>query len=122
MSDQLPDGTHLAYSINHESRWWRQIPTQARPNNGRPSIQVCASAEGNGGGVAWEFAVVEHDLGKTIPALKLGIFDDAWAAFADIPGFFASLADGDEMLTLDDVVAILKALGAVDETDRGEPR
>jgi hypothetical protein len=114
-TNALPEGTHLAYTIYHETSWWRGLPENARPNDGRPTIQVAASAKGAGGGVAWEFAVVE----MTQTTLYLEVFDDAWQAFAQIPAFFESLPDCD---TLDAVQALLDLLGAVDETERGVTR
>jgi hypothetical protein len=106
-----PD-TYLAYTVYHETYWWSQItPVESRPNEGRPCVQIhCAS---RGGGVKWEFGVVEHDLYR--PALKLGIFDEGWEAFRVLRPFFDGLAD---VHSLDGVRALLDSLGAVDETER----
>ena len=112
----MPDGTHLAYTIYHETKWWGNRDLGHRPNDGKPCVQIAASAKGQGGGVEWEFGVVEHDFGHR-PALKLGIFDEGWEAFTCMAPFFAALADG-SVKTLDDVVGLLDELGAVDETER----
>jgi hypothetical protein len=115
----MPKGTHLAYTVYHETHWWRGSlrlsGRQSLPNEGQPCIQVAASAKGQGGGVRWEFSVVEVDLGQK--ALRLDIFDEGWEAFALMPAFFAGLAAGG-VETLDDVRELLDSLGAVDETER----
>jgi hypothetical protein len=115
---RMPEGTHLAYTIYHETHWWRTLSTlngpSAVPNDGRPCIQVSASAKGQGGGVKWEFSIVEHDLDAGKP-LRLEIFDEGWEAFTLMAPFFTRLADVD---TLDGVRELLDELGAVDETER----
>lgn len=107
----LPGGMHLAY-VDCRHAWYYRIPGVVDV----PGIAISASADVGGGG-AWGFAVEEVDAGG--PALRLRIFHDAFAAFAQIPGFFAALAAGAR--TLDDVVAILRDLGAADETPRQRP-
>jgi hypothetical protein len=114
---RMPEGTHLAYSIFHESEWWPKLCVHNRPNEGRRSINILASA--TGGGCQWEFAVVEFELSSL--ALHLEMFADSWQAFEAIPEFFAALASG-EVNDLSAVVSVLDGLGAVDETDRGEVR
>jgi hypothetical protein len=110
---ELPGGTHLAYYVYHESQWWSQLSDELRPNGGRRCVQVAASARGRGGGVRWEFSVVEvPDIG-----LKLSIFDDTWPAFQEIADFFRDLAV-DRPSTLAEVVTLLERIGAVDETER----
>lgn len=107
----MPDDCHLAYIVSHEA-WYAQTPGVID----RPSISVSASS--SGGGVAWEFTVEEYDHGNTHP-IRVGMFSDAFDAFAQIPEFFTRLTDGAE--TLDDVRAILDSIGARDETERREP-
>jgi hypothetical protein len=111
---QLPDDTHLAYVVSHEA--WYGTRDIVR----RPQINVAASAHGSGGGVRWEFTVEEVDLGSHGKPIRLKIFDDAFAAFAEIPEFFASLNE-DGAGALDDVRHLLDSLGAVDETERKSP-
>lgn len=108
----LPDDTHLAYTVRHETYYAGTLP-------GEPEVIVMASAKGSGGGVAWEFGVTDgaSRIGR---GLELRMWDDAWAAFAQLPDFFAALAAG-EVASLDDVRALLDRLGAVDETDRVSP-
>lgn len=107
----LPEDTHLAYVVSHEA-WYAQTPGVID----HPEINISASAEGNGGGVAWEFTVEEVDLGSHGPAIRAKVFDDAFAAYTQLPEFFARLAGG--ITTLKQVQALLDDLGAVDETDR----
>ena len=108
----LPGDTHLAYCDRREA-WY------ARPGE-RPEINISASAKGSGGGVAWEFGVAEYELGAGRPSIRLRMFDDAFAAFGQIPGFFAALTER-EVASLDDVIELLRDMGAADETARENP-
>jgi len=111
----LPEGTHLAYTVWHEA-WYAQAVEQAHE---RPNLMVAASAKGNGGGVAWEFQVSQYELGGKAVTRVL-MFDDAYAALVQVPEFFAALAEY-QPPTLDDVQEILHQFGAVDETERESP-
>lgn len=111
----LPEDTHLAYTVWHEA-WYADLN---RIPGEEPHLMVAASAEGSGGGVAWEFQIDGYQLGRE-PVTRVKMFDDAYAAFAQMPEFFAVLAEQTPQ-TLDDVRAILDALGAVDETPRVSP-
>jgi hypothetical protein len=114
---QLPEGTHLAYTVFHES-WYAEVPGTVR----EPSIGIAASAEGAGGGVAWEFAVEEAsftDKSGQHP-ISVRLFDDAFVAIAQIPEFFAALATG-SVTSLRAVCDLLDGMGAVDETKREDP-
>jgi hypothetical protein len=103
----LPEGTHLAYAV-----------FQSRPGSGS-SVGIAASAEGAGGPPAWEFRVEEATFtdssGRRPICVRL--FDDAFAALAQIPEFFAALADGSAK-DLQAVRDLLDRMGAVDETQR----
>lgn len=110
---RMPAGTHLAYHLPHEARYWRANRDRYQD---RRQVGVTASAQGQGGGAAWEFYLVEYLLGGK-PALRLKMFADSWSALAEIAPFFADLAAG-SVKTLDDVVRLLNELGAVDETER----
>lgn len=110
----LPEDTHLAYTVSHEA-WYARHPGIVD----QPQIMVAASAQGSGGGVGWEFSVSEHDFDRTRP-ISIRLFDDAFAAFTQIPEFFAAVA-AEGTGTLDGVRALLDRLGAVDETDREDP-
>ena len=108
----LPEDTHLAYTVSHEA-WYASTPGIVSG----PEIGIAASGEGSGGGVAWEFAVEEVDLGSHGKVIRLRIFDDAFAAYSQIPEFFAAL-DSEKIGSLDEVRDLLDRLGAVDETKR----
>lgn len=108
---ELPDDTHLAYTVAHEAWYWR--------GDENDYVMIAASAKGSGGGVAWEFQVEEMELGGK-QVIRVKVFDDAFAAFADVPGLFAALADG-RAGTLVTVREVLDDLGAVDETERKSP-
>lgn len=106
----LPEDTRLAYIVSHES-WYARYPGIV----GAPEISISASVPGDGS--AWNFSIEEKDFGSHGTAICLKIFEDAFAAFADIPEFFAALA-ADGVTTLDGVRKLLDSLGAVDETKR----
>ena len=112
-SNALPEDTHLAYVVTHEAWYANALPDRC------PEINVMAAAEG--GGVAWEFTVEEVDLGSSGPAIRVKVFDDAFAAFAQIPQFFAVLAS-EGVASLRDVRATLDGMGAADETERRNSR
>ena len=108
--DELPDGTHLTYVIGHEMWYARQsVPAS------QPEIYISGSCERTG--VSWGFSVKETDLGEHGTAICLEIFEDAFAAFTAIPGFFATLAE-DEVDSLAEVREQLNRSGAGDETKR----
>src|SRR5437879_2598105 len=110
---ELPGDTHLAYVVTHEAWYANALPDR------HPEISVLASAEG--GGCAWEFMVEEVDLSPSGPAIRVKVFDDAFAVFAQMPEFFAALA-AEKTDALDGVREILDRLGAVDETERRSSR
>ena len=99
----LTDGATLTYTVSHEA-WYSRVVE-------RPEIVVS--------GPGWEFVVTEHDHGDRNP-IRVGVFEDAFAAFAQIPEFFAALAE-QQPGTLTGVRAILDEMGATDETPRVSP-
>jgi hypothetical protein len=106
----MPEDCHLAYVVSHEA-WYARQPGIVDQRH----IMVMASS--SGGGCAWEFSVTEHDFGSHGRAIKVGVFDDAFAAFAQIPEFYAALV-AEKVETLDETRALLDRMGAVDETER----
>lgn len=104
----LPEDTYLTYIVNHEA-WYHK--------DDKRSLNIVASALG--GGCAWEFEVTEHML-SLIPAIRLEVFEDAFAAFTQVPELFARLAEL-EGAGLEDVITILDDLGAQDKTSRRSP-
>ncbi|MEU6725536.1 hypothetical protein ABZ917_17655 [Nonomuraea wenchangensis] len=106
---KIPEDCRFAYVVSHKA-WYCDVIDA-------PSVTVCASALG--GGVAWEFAIKEVELGGS-PVIRAGVFNDAFAAFEQIPEFFATLGE-ERPSTLDAVVEILGRLGAVDETEYVRP-
>ena len=107
---QLPEDCRLAYIVSHEAWYARAMPDR------QPEMSVMASAEG--GGCAWEFAVREAGFeNRGQHPISVTLFDDAFAAFAQIPEFFAALA-AEEVTALGGVRTLLANMGAADETDR----
>jgi hypothetical protein len=111
---QLPEDCRLAYIVSHEA-WFARTPGIVD----RPEISVCASANDGRGG-EWSFGISEVDFGSHGQAIELKVFDDAFAAFAQIPEFFAALA-AENITELAGVRALLDRLGAVDQTERRTP-
>lgn len=101
----LPEGTHLVYMDNRRNQGHRRevIEVMLRPIGGG----TWATSE-------WKFGVEEYDLFGTNP-ICVEVFDDAFAAFTQIPEFFTSLAT-ENITTLDALEALLLRLGAADET------
>lgn len=96
---EIPEGTHLAYTVDTDPEFGID-----------PAVIVHAQSDDRCG-VDWEFQVIQPPE----PWLRLSMFNDSWSAFAVLAPFFAALASG-EVRTLDDVVKLLRTLGAVDET------
>jgi hypothetical protein len=108
----LPEDTRLAYIVWDEA-WWSRVPGQPADH---PHLMV--QVVSRDGVVAWEFQVDGYGLSG--PVTRVTMFQDAYAAFAQIPEFFEMLA-GQQPVTLTEVRDILHALGAVDETPRTSP-
>lgn len=107
----LPEGAHLAYSVLAEA-WY----AEACMANGRhPEIHIMAAHPE--GGVSWEFCAEQYVFGPDNQAVELRIFENAFAAFIQMPEFFL-LMEQHRPTTLRGVRDILDGLGAVDETKR----
>jgi hypothetical protein len=110
---QLPEGTHLAYTVAHETWYWANSSLPTDPLH----VRVEARYGDENRGVAWSFPIEELSYG-----LRLGITDENWGALRDIPEFFTLLAELDvSVATLDQVRVLLDGLGAVDATVRARP-
>jgi len=109
----VPDDARFAYIVRHEAYYWSAI----KGFDDRHSLMVQAAA--NDGGVYWEFQVDEYPE-INCGAIRVCVFGDAFAAYAQIPGFFASLV-AERPSSLDELRTILDRLGAVDLTDRTDP-
>lgn len=98
------------YIVSHEAWYAAVLDDKTRGIDIRK-----ASAEG--GGVYWEFGIRWIPLfGRECP--KVSIFDDAWAAFREIPEFFSGLYDMGENAQPDAVTALLDRCGFIDVTER----
>ncbi|MEU7002570.1 hypothetical protein [Nonomuraea sp. NPDC046570] len=95
----LPAGTHLAYR--------RRVPNMVHVMATRPD-----------GSHAWQFTIADESDGSFGESLAVKVTWEAYAAFTQIPDFFAALASRRPMF-LDEVEMILKTLGAVKEIPKG---
>jgi len=109
----LPADCFLAYYV-HDEAWYAEPLRRAGafPNQ-FPTLMVCAQSEG--GGVVWEFAVTQRDLGG--PCTRVEMFSDAYDALTQIPEFFTEMV-ADKPSTLTEVRSLLDGLGARDVTQR----
>ncbi|MEV2239564.1 hypothetical protein [Micromonospora sp. NPDC049891] len=108
-------GYTYTYIVAEEAYWWHA----RRKADPRPTLMVAKAADG--GGVAWEFAVVHKQFTVVDEAtIQVRVFNDGFAAFTEMPPFFAALAE-QKPATLDGVRAILDGLGVVDATERTDP-
>lgn len=114
----LPDGTHLAYVVRDEAKWWRQLEEAGSPIDRHRGIDILASYKDNGGGVAWELAVTDREIPAAEDALFVDVDCESWRAFTDLREFFDWLAKPGQPLTLLDIRQWLDRHGAVDETSR----
>lgn len=104
------DGRVRGYIVSHEA--WYSGHRALKDNN--PEIMVHGGRDGE---TDWEFGIRLH----RISAIRVEVFADAFAAFADEPALFAALAE-ERPDTLEQVVEILDRLGFTDHTLRTNPR
>jgi hypothetical protein len=102
----LPSGTRLTYVINRKN--WHLDLLGGFPLP--PQITVALVADGTG--TVWEFAVFGHDDGTDAKSIKVIVPSSAFAAFTQIPEFFAALATGSNIATLDMATSLLCRIGA----------
>jgi hypothetical protein len=109
----LPEDCRLTYTVVHEAWYWCVTHMDEEP-------QLNIHASSNGGGVAWEFNIAEAALPGRPLVMKL--FSETWPAFAQMPEFFAGLAEMGDGASLVDVRDFLVELGADDVTERERVR
>lgn len=109
---KLPRDAHLAYVMSHEA-WYADANSIDHP---QMSIECAAK----GGGVHWEFTAEQFELGGR-QVVRVKMFFDSFAAYRQIPEFFAALAEQGEDASLASVREALDSLGAIDETAREMP-
>lgn len=106
----LPEGCELTYTVYADA--WYALPEH------EPYVGVQASAKD--GGAAWEFVFTEpRNLG--CEAIRLGIFEDAFDAFVQVPELFIALA-GQRPTTLTALRGLLDEIGARNVTELAVPR
>lgn len=110
---KLDEDCTLNYIITHEAWYW--MPDRQH----RRCVRV-GSDDVVGGGCAWEFMIEEHVFSPSQSALRVGLFDDAWQAFDQVPELFAALA-ADRPQTFDALRIVLDRIGAHDATEREQP-
>ena len=134
--DPPPPLSRLNYSINAEA-WWAAANDAALPAGRKVSDELrigrdSYTADGHDDGCCWEFYVRIHRFGPhngapgASTALRIEMYDDAWAALTECPALFARLAamSNHEVSvprrewTLADVVKVLDELGFTDDTPR----
>ena len=90
-------------------------------------VEIYVSLDAPGGGTVGEFSFRWVDLGRTPPAPRLEIFDDAWRALVEIESrtdgrFLEGLAARDgRNLPVAEIARWLKSLGFADTTSRVAP-
>lgn len=105
----IPQDCDLTYIVGYEA--WYADANRAHESNPYLNIQAAARE----GGVAWEFKAAEYDLDG--PTLQLAMFGDSFDAFAEMPEFFAALAE-QKPRTLVELRKLLDGIGARDATER----
>lgn len=104
-----PEGYRLSYVLTGEA-WYSRPPLTGIPGD-RNVLMI--SMDNLDGGCRWEFAIDDEPGG-----LRLGVYDDAWQAFAAVPEFFTALTALGRGALVEEVVEILDALGFTDTTPR----
>lgn len=111
---EAPEGLALGYSATRET-WHHRHSTFP----GDVNVLMVGLYGQTGGGCRWEFAIDEEDAGGR--CLRVKIYDEAWAAFTEVPEFFAALAELGRGAMTEDVVPVLDRLGFRDMTARVNP-
>jgi hypothetical protein len=101
----LPEGTRLTYVVIREGWGLDLLSGVTLP----PQITVALVADGTG--TVWEFGVFGHD-DTGARSIKVIVPSSAFAAFTQIPEFFAALATGSNIATLDMATSLLRRIGA----------
>jgi hypothetical protein len=113
--------SRLSYVISHEAHY-KSVVKGREINVHREAL----TEDGKHDGVYWEFGFEWHDLPSHGDTPQLRMFDDSWAAFAEVPELFAALArrhtaDGNNVsMPPAAVAALLDSLGFTDVTPRVE--
>jgi hypothetical protein len=107
---------YLTFNVNHQEHYYETLKA-AGAASGR-SVNVHSTS--HGGGVAWEFAIEEVEIEKGRMCTRARIFDGAYPAFTQVPELFRVLAR-QRPHRIEDVVAILLGVGAMDTTTRTDP-
>lgn len=99
---------------------WHEACT-AQPWLTRPTLEI-RRASLDGTEYRWEFTVSDTSTedDREDGGLRIAVFEDGLAAFADIPEFFAALS-AERPTHLPEVAAILHGLGIADVTVREVP-
>ncbi len=104
----------LEYIVTHET-WYADAHRKVSPY---PEITISKSAIG--GGCACEFKLVDKTESIGRPVVQVCMFDDSWAAFAELAPLFAALA-AEQPNTFGEVRVMLDEFGFVDATERMRP-
>lgn len=107
-------GYRLEYIVSDDA-WYAEAN---RHVNTDPYLNIAKVADG--GGCAWEFQIVDKSRTIGQPATRVEVFDDAFAAFAEVTPLFAAIAD-EHPAALDEVREILDRFGFADATTRVNP-
>lgn len=70
---------------------------------------------------SWEIIIRLYSLTPSRSAFCIEMFEDTWAAFADVPDLFRALADRGEDVDVGEIEATLTELGFKDATPETNP-
>lgn len=107
-------GYRLTYIVAHQA-WWANAARSATGSD--PELYV--HKESDGGGIAWEFTIVDRSRTIGRPSVQVRVFHESFAAFAELAPLFAALA-AERPDTLGTVQAMLDRFGFTDVTQRRE--
>ena len=106
--------------IVHSRCWYADTV----PHRDKTLENVTITKPAEGGGVHWEFGIRLRILSPNSEyptrAWLVDVYDDAWAAFRELPPFFSRLSDMKKP-TLKKLEGILRECGIVDDTPTVNP-
>lgn len=113
--------TRRSFTVSHEAWYWTVTPHLPKTVASISVHNEALAEDGEHDGVEWEFAIDWIDLGDQHPAVKVSVFDDAFAAFTEEADFFAALPFTERPVTPATVTRLLTNYGFVDVTHRTDP-
>lgn len=112
--------SRLTFTVSHETWYWANANFDKSKFAEVGVHREALTDAGEHDGVHWEFSISWYRFSDSTVGVKVGVFDDAWVAFHEIPEVFGRLATMAGSATPEAVVEMLTSSGFTDMTDRSD--